>query len=140
MMQGDFSKTVKAASARRASYICSNPDCRTLTISLLGDETPKVVFKGKAVHICAPTHHGARYDPTLTGNQRKSIENAIFLCNKCADLVSREKGAGFPAAVLREWKDEHKRWVRLNLNQANRLPRLTLVKGLRTVPMALGRI
>lgn len=126
-MQSEFSKSVKANAAKRASYICSNPACRCLTISLHDEDIPKVVFKGKAIHICAPSHLGARYDAAMTSNQRKAIENAIFLCNKCTELVNRNKGADFPAAVLRDWKEQHKRWIRQNLNQAEARPPLTVV-------------
>lgn len=52
----------------------------------------------------------------MSNNQRKAIDNAIFLCAKCAELTSRNKGALYPVEVLREWKEQHKRWVRANLN------------------------
>jgi hypothetical protein len=129
MSQSEFSKSVKATVARRASYICSNPRCRTLTISLIDDETLKIVYKGRTVHICAPTHHGARYDASMTGNQRKAIDNAIFLCAKCAELISRNKGASYPAELLREWKEQHKRWVRTHLNGPEKTAPLRLVKS-----------
>jgi hypothetical protein len=99
-----------------------------LTIGLIGDEMEKVVYKGKSVHICAPTHHGARYDPSMTGNQRKAIDNAIFLCAKCAEMVNRNKGIAYPPELLREWKEQHKRWVRSQLNCPDKSSQLRLVK------------
>lgn len=99
-----------------------------LTISLAGDDLLKVVFKGKVTHICAPSHHGARYDPSMTGNQRKAIDNAIFLCIKCADMVNRNKGAAHPPELLRHWKEQHKRWVRMHLNGPEKPAPLRLVK------------
>lgn len=111
----EFSKSVKSALAHRAAYICANPDCRCLTLSLIGDDASRVNYRGRAVAICGP-EGGPRHDAALNSNQRKAIDNAIFLCAKCAELTSRNKGALYPAEVLREWKELHKRWVRANLN------------------------
>jgi hypothetical protein len=111
----DFSKSVKSTLAHRAAYICANPDCRCLTLSLIGDDTTRVNFRGRAVAICG-AEGGPRHDSGMSGNQRKAIDNAIFLCTKCAELTSRNKGVLYPAVVLRDWKEQHKRWVRANLN------------------------
>lgn len=124
MAQSQFSKSVRMTLARRAYYICSNPACRTLTLSLVDDEAPIAAYKGKPTPICASHARGARHDPTMTTNQRKSIENAIFLCSRCADMVSRNKGGKYPEQLLRDWKEQHKRWVRthLNLREDAKLP------------------
>lgn len=111
----EFSKSVKSALAHRAAYVCANPDCRCLTLSLVGDDASRVNYRGRAVAICGP-EGGPRHDALMNNNQRKAIDNAIFLCNKCAEITSRNKGALYPAEVLRDWKEQHKRWVRTNLN------------------------
>lgn len=111
----EFSKSVKSALAHRAAYICANPDCRCLTLNLIGDDSSRVSYRGRAVAICGP-EGGPRYVAGMSNNQRKAIDNAIFLCAKCAELTSRNKGAHYPAEMLREWKEQHKRWVRANLN------------------------
>ncbi|TCS35580.1 hypothetical protein EDC30_11048 [Paucimonas lemoignei] len=111
----EFSKSVKSTLAHRAAYVCANPDCRCLTLSLVGDDAERVSYRGRAVAICGP-EGGPRYLAGMSSNQRKAIDNAIFLCSKCAELTSRNKGAHYPAELLREWKEQHKRWVRANLN------------------------
>lgn len=111
----DFSKSVKTALAQRAAYICSNPDCRCMTLRLSGDEASKATYRGRAVAICG-AEGGLRHDASMNSNQRKAIDNAIFLCVKCAETTSRNKGAHYPASLLRQWKEQHKRWVRANLN------------------------
>lgn len=116
MSQGEFSKSVRTIVAERAAYICSNPACRCLTLHLLDVDQVRAAFRGKAVHICAPAENGARYDAQLNSNQRKAIDNAIFLCMKCAERINRNKGIDHPAALLRFWKEQHKRWVREHLN------------------------
>lgn len=112
-----FSKAVRTVLAQRASYICANPDCRCLTLSLLNDDPPEAVYKGRAAAICAPSEDGPRFDAGMNNKQRKAIDNAIFLCIKCANRINRNKGAGYPAEVLRDWKEQHKKWVRAHLNQ-----------------------
>lgn len=131
MAQPEFSKTVRMSLAQRALYICSNPDCRTMTISLTGDDPPAALYKGRAVAICSTVENGLRYDPRMNGNQRKAIDNAIFLCNKCADVIHhRSKGAGYTADVLRDWKLQHKKWVRTQLNlRPHATVQLTLVQS-----------
>lgn len=125
----DFSKSVKTALAHRAAYICANPDCRCLTLSLVGDDASKVSYRGRAVAICG-AEGGSRHDAGMNGNQRKAIDNAIFLCAKCADITSRNKGMNYPAEVLRGWKEQHKRWVRANLNLRQEEPvQLRLVRA-----------
>lgn len=111
----DFSRSVRNALAHRAAYVCTNPECRSMTLTLSGDDPGKVSYRGRAVAICG--HEGGpRHDAAMNGNQRKAIDNAIFLCVKCAELTSRNKGTHYPVALLREWKEQHKRWVRTNLN------------------------
>jgi hypothetical protein len=117
MAQVEFSKAVKLAIAKRAAYICSNPSCRMLTLHLTDIEHLHVRFKGRIAPICTPTAQGARFDPTLNGNQLKAIDNAIFLCLQCVSLVNRRRGESHPAALLHEWKDQHKKWVRAQLKQ-----------------------
>lgn len=125
----DFSKSVKSALAQRAAYICANPDCRCLTLTLVGDDASKVAYRGRAVAICG-AEGGPRHDAGMNGNQRKAIDNAIFLCAKCADITSRNKGAHYPAMVLRDWKEQHKRWVRANMNLRQEEPvQLRLVRA-----------
>lgn len=125
----DFSKSVKSALAHRAAYVCANPDCRCLTLNLVGDDASKVNYRGRAVAICGP-EGGPRHDAGMNGNQRKAIDNAIFLCVKCADITSRNKGVHYPAELLRGWKEQHKRWVRANLNLRQEEPvQLRLVRA-----------
>src|SRR5712671_6268589 len=102
-----FSRDVRESIGKRASYVCSNPDCRALTLAPADADATKVLYIGKAAHICAAADGGPRYDRNMTPDQRSAIENAIFLCSSCADLVDKNAGADFPVATLREWKRQH---------------------------------
>ena len=56
-----------------------------------------------AAHIHAASRGGPRYDPSQTENERKHIENAIWLCQSCSVLVDRDS-ATYTADMLRNWK------------------------------------
>lgn len=114
----DFHPSVVEALARRASYICSNPNCRSLTLFPSKQDSTKTIFLGVAAHITAAAQGGPRYDPSLTPEERSSIENGIFLCTFCASLIDKNKGADFPTEILRNWKNEHEQWISNNLNKS----------------------
>lgn len=119
MSQGrsDFPKTVADALAKRAAFICSNPDCRALTIAPSDGDEDRFLFIGIAAHICAAAAGGPRYDPAMTPIERKSSSNGISLCSNCATMIDKNGGLDFPVALLRRWKDDHEKWVRANLNK-----------------------
>jgi hypothetical protein len=102
----DFSSTVTNKLARRAAYFCSNPDCPSPRTIGPAEDPAKVVMLGEACHIKAASPGGARYDPSQTDEERKSITNGIWLCNKCATLIDRDV-LRFPVETLHEWKRQH---------------------------------
>jgi len=113
----DFPERVKTALKTRAAFICSNPKCRKLTVAPSKDDDEKVQYCGIAAHIHAASEGGARYDPNQSPADRKSIQNAVFLCSNCASIVDKNKGADYAASLLKEWKKQHEQWVLDNLNK-----------------------
>lgn len=77
-MRDDFPEDVKRTLAGRAAQICSNPDCQTITSGPQDDPT-KALNIGVAAHITAASPGGARYDDSLTSEQRRSALNGIWL-------------------------------------------------------------
>ena len=124
----EFSETVRTALAKRASYVCSNAGCRALTIAPADVDAMKVLFIGKAAHICAAASGGPRYDIGMSAEQRRAIENALFLCSNCADMIDKNSGRDFSKEILLRWKVEHEMWVRSNLNRRPDSP-LSIVSG-----------
>lgn len=120
-------KTIEALT-KRASYICSNPDCRSLTLCPSEEDLEKYICIGKAAHITAASEGGPRYDPSLTPEQRSSIGNGIFLCSNCAEMIDKNNGIDFPVDLLREWKRKHEAWVKANLNKSLNAP-LSIIDG-----------
>lgn len=116
-MRDDFSAATKRLLAERAAYTCSNPECRRSQIGPADADNNKSVNLGKAAHICAAASGGPRYDENQTPAQRSSIENGIYLCGACADLIDKNNGAGHPTDIVRGWKEDHEQWVRDRLNK-----------------------
>ena len=100
----DFPNKVKQQLAKRVGFLCSNPNCEHSTIgpSL---STTEAVNMGVAAHITAASPGGARYDPSLTSEQRKSHDNGIWLCKYCGDLVDKD-ATTYPVELLRDWKTD----------------------------------
>jgi hypothetical protein len=117
----DFPMPVIEALSKRAAFICSNPSCRALTIAPSEADEGKWIYAGKAAHICAAAPGGPLYKASLPSDERKSASNGIFLCSFCADMIDKNDGIDFPEPLLREWKAEHEKWVRENLNKRQTL-------------------
>ncbi len=113
----DFPKVVADALAKRAAFICSNPDCRVHTIAPSDESESKFLYIGKAAHICAAAKGGPRYDAAMSPEERKAASNGIFLCSSCADMIDKNGGLDFPVQRLRRWKEDHDRWAAANLNK-----------------------
>jgi len=114
----EFHPKIVEALGKRASYICSNPDCRALTIAPSDVDLEKFIYIGEAAHITAAAPEGPRHDESLSSEQRCSIENGIFLCKGCARMIDVNQGIDFPEETLRSWKSQHEKWVRSNLNKS----------------------
>lgn len=102
MARDDFTKPVVDRLAKRVGMKCSYPDCRAPTAG--PDGTEGVTNVGVAAHITAASPGGARYDDTLTPEQRSDISNGIWLCQTHAKLIDDDE-LTYPPAVLREWKE-----------------------------------
>lgn len=102
MGRDDFKKDVREALARRVGMRCSNPNCRRATSGPQDDPT-KSINVGVAAHITAASDGGPRYEKALSSDERKSIENAIWLCQICAKLIDNDD-LRFTVDLLRQWK------------------------------------
>lgn len=98
----EFSTAVKVALAKRAGYLCSNPDCRQLTIGAHYSQE-KAAGIGEAAHISAAAERGPRFNSKLLPEERSAIKNGIWLCSSCATLIDKDE-LSFPERLLREWK------------------------------------
>jgi hypothetical protein len=101
-MREEFPSQIKDVLAKRAGYRCSNPGCLQLT-SGPQDDPGGFVNVGVAAHITAASPGGARFDPTLSPEVRRSVENGIWLCQNHAKLVDNDP-AHYTVESLKEWK------------------------------------
>jgi hypothetical protein len=110
----DFPKPIIETLAKRAGYICSNPSCRKHTS---GPNTTdhKSTLIGEAAHITAASPKGPRYDSTLSSDERRNINNAIWLCSNCASLIDKDEKA-YTVALLNYWKEQAEEYMRNALN------------------------
>lgn len=115
-VRDDFSKEVKDTVAARVSYRCSNPDCRAPTSGPQLDAS-KALNLGVAAHITAASPGGPRYDASLTPEERRHANNAIWLCQICGKLVDNDK-LRFPVEGLRRWKQGAENEARVRVGKA----------------------
>lgn len=101
-MRDDFSRETADILAKRVAVRCSNPSCRRVTTGPRSDGQ-RIVNIGVAAHITAASALGPRFDASLTAQQRRSLDNGIWLCQNCAKLVDNDP-TRFSVEVLHGWK------------------------------------
>ncbi|MBP7960934.1 MAG: hypothetical protein KA003_03120 [Caldilineaceae bacterium] len=101
-MRDDFSRETKETLAKRVGQRCSNPKCRKLT-SGPHKRATKNTNIGVASHITAAAEGGPRFDSTISSDERKSIENAVWLCQNCAKLIDNDEER-YTVGLLLQWK------------------------------------
>lgn len=104
----DFSAATKRQLAGQVGWLCSNPKCRRLTVAARQGQE-KLTSIGVAAHIAvASAGPGApRYDPTQTSEERRSIENGIWLCAADAKIIDDDP-ATYTVEMLHTWKADAK--------------------------------
>ena len=101
-MRDDFLQRTKDLLAKQAGHRCAHPHCGKPT-SGADESGTDSINNGVAAHITAASVGGPRYDPDLTGEQRKDASNGIWLCQDHAHAIDADEG-GFSAETLRAWK------------------------------------
>jgi len=102
----DFSSATCQQLMFRASLICSNPACGTITLGPTDAKGHLAAKLGEAAHICA-ARPGPRYDVNMTDVERAHPDNGIWLCASCHTLIDKNGGEDFPVETLIEWKQKH---------------------------------
>ncbi|MBI3096455.1 MAG: hypothetical protein HYY97_16425 [Rhodocyclales bacterium] len=107
MARDDFSRNDVDILAKRVGVRCSNPSCRKLTTGPRS-ESNQIVNIGVAAHITAASEGGARYDPNISSEGRRSIKNGIWLCQNCAKLIDNDPNR-YKVELLLQWRTEAER-------------------------------
>ncbi len=98
----NFDPKTRQTLGHRVNFICSNPGCRKPTCAPHKDPT-KTVSIGVAAHILAAAPGGKRYNAGMSSQERKSIDNGIWLCQNCAKLIDSDEKK-YSADLLHHWK------------------------------------
>ncbi|HEY5326105.1 MAG TPA: hypothetical protein VIJ27_03830 [Mucilaginibacter sp.] len=116
MARDNFSVNTTRIMAERVGYLCSNPNCRNHTVGP-NSQLEKSTKIGEAAHITAAAVGGPRYNGSLSLEQRSHIENGIWLCSNCADLIDKDFEK-YPITLLNKWKSaaEHEAYERITGN------------------------
>lgn len=122
-MRDNFSPKTKRTLADRVAWKCSFPGCSQITIgpNVSQDKSTNL---GEAAHIFAASENGPRYNPNMTPDERKSIENGIWMCRHHARLIDNDF-LNYSAATLQQWKltaeeNAHNNIVNIGSNHSNR--------------------
>ena len=99
----EFAKDTIRKAAGRVGYRCSFPGCPNSTIGASMEKANKTSVTGVAAHICAAAEGGPRYDKNMSAEERRSVENCIWLCQTHSKLIDTDVQT-YTAEVLRQWK------------------------------------
>lgn len=102
-MRDDFSNKTKELLAKRVAWRCSFPGCGIITIGPGHSSPDAVINLGEAAHINAASKNGPRYEEKMTPEQRKSIENAIWLCRHHARIIDTDF-INYSSETILQWK------------------------------------
>lgn len=99
----NFTPKTKCIVAKRAGLQCSYPTCdrRTLGPGAENDETSN---SGTAAHIYSAAVGGPRGQGTLSEEELKHSDNAIWLCRDHGTLIDNNRGDRFPPQLLLSYK------------------------------------
>lgn len=110
MGRDEFGIKTKQLAAIRVNYLCSYPMCRCLTVSVSQEGNNSFSSIGEAAHICAASKGGKRFDKNMTREERKSIDNCIWLCKTHARLIDTDEEK-YTVEVLKQWKKDTEEYV-----------------------------
>lgn len=107
-MRDNFSKDTKTKLALRVAYRCSYSGCKRITCGPGTEDSKSVQNLGEAAHINAASKGGPRYDPSMTNDERKSIDNGIWMCRHHARMIDTDY-LNYSSATLKQWKHNAER-------------------------------
>ena len=110
----DFSKETIRIVRDRVNGLCSFPGCNVVTIGASMENNTSVSNIGVAAHICAAAKGGPRYDEKMTPEQRKSVDNCIWLCQGHAKLIDTDVKT-YTVEKLHQWKKDAEKTASLAL-------------------------
>jgi hypothetical protein len=101
--------------AFRSGGMCAFPKCgKHLTYEAkVGDDT----YVGEAAHIRGEKPTAARYDATMTDEERDNVRNLIYMCTDHHTIIDKVE-EDWPFATLQALKEAHESQVRQAVEEA----------------------
>ncbi|MBA4078506.1 MAG: HNH endonuclease [Cyanobacteria bacterium PR.023] len=112
--QDDFTIETKELISKRVGVQCSNPNCRQPT-SGPSESPQKSINIGVAAHITAASPGGPRYDQSLSPEERRCPDNAIWACQNCAKLIDNDPDR-YTIDLLKRWKSTSEEAAKLAID------------------------
>lgn len=97
----DYTQGTERALFTFSGMSCYFPEC-SIPVVVFIDEEP--VCNVQIAHIHGAKPASARYEPSMTDDERRAFANLILLCTPHHTLVDRLRPGDHPAADLKEWK------------------------------------
>lgn len=140
-MNPDFSKNTIDTLAKRASYKCSNPDCRVNTIGPNSDPEKSTKI-GEAAHIYGARIGSKRYSAKMTDSSRAEITNSIWLCRNCHKLIDSDEQK-YSTNILYAWREQHEEFISSTLGNSDQIlykEQISILKNFDGYPPLIKRI
>lgn len=99
----DYTQGTERALFTFSGMSCYYPQCSVPVVVFI-DEEP--VCNVQIAHIHGANPRSARYEPSMTDDQRRAFANLILLCTPHHTLVDRLRPDQYPATALQEWKQQ----------------------------------
>jgi hypothetical protein len=101
--------------AFRSGGVCAFQNCgKHLTYNAkVGDDT----YVGEAAHIRGEKLKAARYDSSMTDEERDNVRNLMYLCTDHHTIIDKVE-ADWPTPVLQSLKEKHEKLVRQAMENA----------------------
>lgn len=112
-MSGNIKDKDKKIVCIRSGNRCAMPECRReLVIDGSGSDDPSII--GVLAHIKGENAGSARYDSSMSDDDRNSHGNLLLVCANCHKQIDDQQQT-YTAEKLYEIKKEHEAWVRDSL-------------------------
>lgn len=133
-MRDNFSQKTKEIIAKRVAWRCSFPGCGRITVGAGHRDKSDVINLGEASHIYAASPEGPRYDESMSQEERKSIDNGIWMCKHHARIIDSDYH-NYSPETLKQWKEIAEKHTFKSLENLER----EILPNIPTTLIAIGR-
>lgn len=108
-MSSDMGKKDWKILCAKSGNRCALPNCRAILVED-ATKTDRASLIAEAAHIKGENPGSARYDASMTDEERNCCKNRILLCPSCHTKIDKQQNA-YPVELLQRYKTEHEAWI-----------------------------